>query len=107
MGKLFSSNQKSTSVSSTAIPSNFQSLMNRTLDITGQALDQPFQGYEAPRISPLSANEQAGISAAGSGAGMYQDVINMAMMNNAQMQAQGGVPTQADLGNFINPYTDY
>lgn len=107
MGGLFESKKKTTSVQSTKIPSNFQNLMNRTISFANQGLDTPFESYNAPRIAELSGNEQAGIASAGANAGMYQDLINMASMNNAQMQLQGGVPTQGDLDQFMNPYTDY
>lgn len=107
MGSLFSSKSKSSSVSSVKIPSNFQNLMDRTIKFANEGLDTPFTSYEAPRIADLSANEQAGIAGAGANAGMYQDLIDMASMNNAAMQVQGGVPTQGDLNAFMNPYVDY
>lgn len=107
MCKLFSSEQKTSTVQRTDVPRNFQNFMNNTLSFANEQLGKPFESYNAPRIADLSQNEQAGIASAGKNAGMYQDVINMAAMNNAAMQVQGGVPTQTDLGNFINPYVDY
>lgn len=107
MGGLFESKTKTTGRQSTQVPLNFSQLMDRTISFANQGLDTPFQSYNAPRIAELSANEQAGIAGAGANAGMYQPLIDMAMTNNASMQAQGGVPTAGDLNQFINPYTDY
>lgn len=107
MGNLFDSEEKTSSIQRTQVPGNFQNLMDSTIDFAFQGLDTPFQSYNAPRIAALSGNEQAGIAAAGAQAGMYQPLINMAMVNNADMQAQGGLPSAGDLQGLINPYVDY
>ena len=107
MGDLFSSKQETKQRQSTQVPLNFSQLMDRTISFANEGLDTPFQAYNAPRIAELSANEQAGIAGAGQNAGMYQGLIDMAMVNNAGMQAQGGVPTAGDLSSFMNPYIDY
>jgi len=64
---------------------------------------QGFNQYTAPRIAELSANEQAGIGAAGSQAGMYQPVVNMAMQSSQDLM-NNATP---DATQFINPYVNY
>jgi len=107
MGEMFSSKQTSNTTSKTQVPKKFQGVLDTLLKQSTGAAGQPFAPYTDPRIAGLSGNEQQGINAASSQFGMYQPLLDMATQNNMQMQQQGGIPTQTDLGNFINPYTDY
>lgn len=100
-------NKPTTNKSTTAIPKNFQSLMDATTGQANLGMGQEYQSYTAPRIGQLSPNEQQGINQAGGNNGMYQDLINMSMMNNASSQAGGGLPQPGEVNNLINPYVDY
>lgn len=105
MGGIFDSSQTTNSVKKTQVPGNVQQVYDQVLSMGQQAANQPFQPYDLQRIADFSPEEQQALNRLSSQQGMYDPLLQAAALSQMDMVGQGGVPTQSDLDQFMNPYT--
>jgi len=92
---------KSTDISTSSLPSWYQSWLNQMLGKAGSVANEPYKPYGGPRLAPTSADTSQAYDLTRSGVGAYQPTLGAGI----GYTAGAGQPfNEAQFNQFMNPY---